>query len=129
MREIEFRGQTDNGKWVYGYYVVAERLDNIGMEYFIIETSADGKSHKVIPETIGQYTGLTDKNGKKIYEGDIVQHGFLKYIITWNEKDVSFDFYTANRAAQCGFNAYTTDYFEVIGNIHDTLDLLKDGEE
>ena len=69
MREILFRGKrTDNGKWIYGNYCYAELIDKSGYEDLIIEQPADGETRRVIPKTVGQYTGLTDKNGKKIFE-------------------------------------------------------------
>ena len=74
MREYLFRGiRVDNGKWVEGYYVKAEKLNGDGYEYFIIEEAADGRSHLVIPESISEYIGLHDKNGIKIFEHDIVR--------------------------------------------------------
>lgn len=74
MREYLFHGKrADNGEWVEGYYVKAEKLDKSGYEHFIIEESASGESHLVIPETVGGYTGIHDINKRKIFENDIVR--------------------------------------------------------
>lgn len=73
MREYLFHGKrVDNGEWVEGYYVKAEKLDKSGYEHFIIEEGADGGSHLVYPETVGEWTGSCDQNSRKIFEGDII---------------------------------------------------------
>lgn len=73
MREILFRAKRiDNGEWVYGQYAYllnARTEDGEPIKHMIVDGTPFGQT--VDPSTIGQYTGLTDKNGKKIFEGDI----------------------------------------------------------
>ena len=136
MREILFRGKTDKGEWAYG------DLFKVFDDGTFIH---DGRCHsvKVIPETIGQYTGLTDKNGTKIFEGDIVQLTDIRYNNEWKAVVVFGNPYCQY---SWGWNLQyigkkpqiNTDillwvemedvqvYCEVIGNIHDNPELLKE---
>ena len=130
MREILFRGKTRGGVWYHGF-VKGKSLPNKEgnkMEFtpcIIEQTHAD---IEVIPETVGQYTGLTDKNGNQIFEGDIVEYASDEEIgqIAYHESEAMF---------VVEFDTWLTDFdhmygkdLEVIGNIHDNPELLKGGE-
>ena len=132
MREILFRGKrTDNGTWAYGYlFCIWERT------YLCWGTTNDVPNMKeVIPETIGQYTGLTDRNGKKIFEGDICRFKRFNDIyigkIVFNVKTASFIMWYQPIVGAYGEKATqkmllsVCDNIEVIGNIHDNPELLE----
>lgn len=120
MREILFRGKrVYNGEWIYGSYVAGIKKSFIAIE----------QVYEIIPETIGQYTGLKDKKGNKIFEGDILGCGDKAVEIYFDKEYCQF------RARKTtGFNSpidYYCGYpikFEIIGNIYDNPELLKDGE-
>lgn len=128
MREILFRGKDLSGvltrSWIFGSLDTTEKehpsiiyLDRFGNRCRI----------SVDPKTVGQYTGLTDKNGKKIFEGDIVERLWLgeKHIYRiYYDSDIS-SFIGADIDCQ-GFTTFNYDScaFEVIGNIYDNPELL-----
>ena len=127
MREILFRGKRiDNGEWVYGSILQTDNWSEISVvtDYYgsmYEPPSCEVDSYEVIPETVGQFTGLTDKNGKKMFEGDIVRadNGHIS--------EITFHFGAFRCYCQCHdtFNTLWNDTLTVIGNIHDNVELLK----
>ena len=125
-REILFRGKrTDNGEWVEGYLCECHHKDTGKYDYAIQEMFENGYiMHEVIPETVGQYTGLTDKNGNRIFEGDICKHrsnysgNTIISVVTYTDGH-----FLALVCENSGFEL--SEKLEVIGNIHDNPELLE----
>ena len=139
MRDILFHGKRkDNGEWVEGYLIVCNGTVNHGRAYisesvnsiyFNLKGFDIGNFYEVDPDTVGQYIELTDKNGKKIFEGDICicrEYECIGYI-AWTDNDASFDY-----CMLCEDGTYDVEYLydyieelKVVGNIHDNPELLE----
>ena len=115
-REILFRGKRlDNNEWVYGFYSNAKG-ENGRFHYIQDEISFV----RVDPSTVGQYTGITDKNDKKIFEGDIIDLGNkVPSVVVFDEDAASF--YLKPRGL---FSQAFNDLYNVIGNIYDNKELI-----
>ena len=131
MREILFRGKRiDNGEWVEGILFNAKEDMFIiphGNEYRYDELEGlafDVYGCKVNPSTVVQYTGLADKNGVKIFEGDIVKSALCLYVVVWNNANAMFCLRDPASKVSYDFFSYFGDYLTVIGNIHDNPELI-----
>ena len=145
MREILFRGKSIRGEWIYGY--LNQHRGNIRYDcdcepiadgcYYIndwqtkIDIGMYGQDFKVDPDTVGQFTGLTDRNGEKIFEGDIIEYtdgcndwlGAVKY----DGDDAQFVVRFIGGDVESFDNLYSGDC-EVLGNIYDSPELFDGGE-
>ena len=124
MRDIEFRGKrTDNGEWVHGNLVRGCDEKYV----YIVEFGNRELCRNYVnvnPDTVGQYTGLTDKNGTKIFEGDIVAipaygGGKHKAVVYFKGGKFAVD------GSNYGFKDIAPKRMEVIGNIHDNPEAMR----
>lgn len=128
MREILFRGKrVDNGEWVEGYYasigeyhyILTGRLELVpylGFEHFLVNL-----------DTVGQFTGLTGRNGVKIFEGDIVRYGDTIHRVVFEQRNGTAYFGLVYAACETlPFGHYQDlKQIEVIGNVYDNQELLE----
>lgn len=127
MREIKFRGKRlDNGEWVVGSYIEAENRDR-SIAHQIIPYKAGLVVREVDPATVGQYTGLKDKNSKEIYEGDVLRW-FVNDLISTAPVEYRDGAFWMVRDINTGhgvWNDWLRGEYEIFGNIHDNPELLK----
>ena len=132
MREILFRGKRiDNGEWVEGYVYSFPPVCRIRRWLPVFKRYGDVD---VNPSTVGQYTGLTDKNGKRIFEGDIVEKdGVVMYVVEFRGSWSLWDYdgnegFLRNWCSSHYLNGEDVGGCVVIGNVYDNYELLKQGD-
>ena len=133
MREILFRAKgKGSGKWLYGYY--ARLSDTNGMNDVLYAPARDpddsNHTYAIIPESVGEYTGLKDQNGARVFEWDILIYVEYdvneKYLVVFDDDEAAFrtKFYRKGKY-MCYEDIDPCANFEVIGNIHDNPELLE----
>lgn len=130
MREILFRGKrTDNGEWVYGFAIDSVLRDSI---FNYITQSIAGYYAKVYRSTVGQFTGLLDKNGTRIFEGDIVRCDFNtappmngKVVFENGAFGLRWKHHGSGVENFAAFECICNVEYTVIGNIHDNPELME----
>ena len=140
----KFRGKRLDGEWVYGYYAESDEYgDNGGCEHNYRETittlyyivDRNGKPELVLPESVGQWTGLVDKNGMEIYEGDIIR--FTRKTGPIYRRTISSDVCAAKwidekssfrlcyRTQRQKFSSHCSNKYDIIGNEFDSPELME----
>jgi hypothetical protein len=141
MREIKFRGQDVNGHWHIGLLSISQaRTGQPEKGYYISNSAGSPWAYQVRPDTVGQYTGLKDKDGKEIYEGDILSNQtFSDWIVKYSTDGYDY----GSGCDICGWLLWsekygedvsllslaTEDMVQVIGNATDNPELLKESPD
>lgn len=121
MREIKFRGREESGHWYHGDLFLT---DDKEYAYIVLRIKGHYPRYEVDPATVGQFTGVHDKNGREIYEGDIIENGrgwrhCVKY------RDGFAGFVARGGTFPPLMNQGSMNFYTVIGNIHDNPELLE----
>ena len=133
MRTIKFRGKTKQGEWVIGYYVGKSSLDEVAIlpppnVNYDIGYINDSECYYCIADTLGQFTGLYDCDGKEIYEGDILDFNGLTVEVRFVRG--AFAFLVNGYLDDELYGDCRTDLFaKVIGNVYENPEQLKGGEK
>ena len=133
MREILFRAKgKGSGNWLYGYYSRLSDVTGMNDVLFAPAEDPDDSNHTycIIPETVGQYTGLKDRNGTRIFEGDILSAHFddtfpdeeTRGCVCWHDYGWHIKIGAHLDTLE---SDWVSHYFEIIGNIHDNPELLE----
>ena len=141
MRQIKFRAKNTNDEWVYGSLIINETENDKGkfQVAFIVPglpCASDGgdfytaRMERVKVETIGQFTGLTDIDGREIYEGDVLHFDELNYRMTWIDNMGEFAALKIEHSMlnppvnYCVVSFWCKKELKIIGNIYDSSELI-----
>jgi uncharacterized phage protein (TIGR01671 family) len=139
METIKFRGLAYSQGWVYGSYIHSKRFAGCGNEHRIFNQET-GLESDVIPESVGQFTGLTDKNGKEIYSGDEIRFpykdemeengiGYCEAVVTFEKsafrcREIGFNYERINKTPMTLDEFIEDEQIEIIRNIFENKDLI-----
>ena len=133
MRTIKFRGKSPSGEWLYGYlykHGITPPSNILCIGPAVLPWKDTVGVYVVDPDTIGQYTGLTDKTGREIYEGDIILYHGIKRVVEYEYAEFGLSMHKNGFPfeALCKL-IEPMHHYKVIGNIHDNPELLEKGGE
>lgn len=128
MREIKFRGKRlTDGKWIYGDFFHNRGKSFITTDGIVCNSLASPSDYEVDPDTVGQFTGLCDREGNEIYEGDIVRNESAVFCGVVQYRDATF-IISLGEMNGALLICLQTGSLEIIGNIHDNPEILKGGK-
>lgn len=130
MKEILFRGKDFSGKWHYGFYWAS--LDPFSVDtkwrgHFIHNGANIARPDEIDPNTLGQYTGLRDRDGANIFEGDILSDGvYDNIVVRWSDRFASFELFRTGWLHTHYFGeSGDPEAFVIVGNIFDNPDIIR----
>ena len=133
MRETKFRGWNGkNKKWIYGYYFV-NRGEHFISPDEVVNPLTSYEDFLVDEDSVGQYTGLKDKNRVEIYKGDIIESGGCLHVVRYDEDNARFAAFNLGMHTDLEGCGLTKEWIKecgkvVVGNVHENKELLTNNE-